>query len=159
MLSRTGNDWQTPEEILTRVRRVAPIHLDPCTFSDNPTGARSFFTLEDDGLKWNWGYHVDPDGLVFVNPPYGRGQMRLWAPAIDSEAQRGTQIIALTRGDTSTSWARLLLERCDAVCFPPRIKFKGAQGSPNFANLLFYYGPRSLTFALEFETLGPIWMK
>lgn len=62
----SNNIWKTPPEALDPVRRYAPIGLDPCTESDNPTGAVTFFTEADDGLALPWGSH----GLTFVNPPY-----------------------------------------------------------------------------------------
>lgn len=64
-----GNDnWCTPEVVLERVRRIAPIGLDPCTTVDNPVGAWRYYTPFEDGLASPW----DGFGLVFVNPPYSQ---------------------------------------------------------------------------------------
>lgn len=154
----TGNNWQTPEYILDYVRKVGSIELDPCTTADNPVGATRYFTAEDNGLNRRWG-----KGLVFVNPPYGRGHMWDWSiRMVSATGAENTEIIALMRGDTSTKWARLLLKECDAVCFPPRIKFKGAKGSPNFSNIIYYFGryrETPLRFVQAFESLGPIFYR
>ena len=152
-----GNDWQTPDPILDRVRRVGPIGLDPCTVAENPTGARAIITKDDvpDGLEANWFGRAKGE-LVFANIPYGRGVVAEWAAKIVEEASRGVEIIALTRGDMSTRWARQMAIAARLVCFPPRIRFKGANGSPNFSNTVFYYGPRPETFRRAFEDLGPI---
>ena len=79
-----------------------------------------------------------------------------WAAKIIAEAEAGREIIALTRGDMSTAWARRMAIAAQLVCFPPRIRFRGATGSPNFPNFIFYYGPRPQTFRRAFEDLGPI---
>lgn len=151
------NSWMTPEWLLDLVRRVGPIDLDPCTTTDNPTDARRFFTIEEDGLTKGWSGYASIDGLTYVNPPYGRGLMSLWVSKILEEAfGHGVEIIALTRGDTSTAWGRSLLYEAHAVCFPPRIKFRGATGSPNFANTIYYFGMREQRFANVFRDLGPI---
>lgn len=160
MTIHTGNDWQTPDWFLDLVREVAPIRLDPCTGCENPTGAEYIRTIncDPDGLATNWS-ELAPggaSGLVFVNPPYGRGHMGAWAQKVCWEALRGCEVIALVRGDTSTQWAHQMLRQCDAVCFPPRIKFKGATGSPNFANTVLYFGEHPSRFSAAFEHLGPV---
>ena len=149
------NTWATPEWLLDCVRNVGPLVLDPCTTQENPTGAKYIRTEQcaPDGLETEW---ADFKGLVYVNPPYGRGHMRPWTHKILIEAHNGVEIIALTRGDTSTGWASFLLTEADLVCFPPRIKFKGATGSPPFANLIFYFGRNRDLFYDAFIRVGPI---
>ncbi len=80
---KTGrsNEWFTPELVLGPVREVCSaiawrrdvdIELDPCTTSDNPVGAETFYTKDDDGLSMDWGKRS-----FFCNPPYSRpGQKR-----------------------------------------------------------------------------------
>lgn len=149
------NTWATPDWLLDCVRNVGPIVLDPCTDGTNPTKAEHIRTeqCDPDGLATDW---ADFKGLVYVNPPYGRGHMVPWTHKILIEAHRGVEIIALTRGDTSTGWASFLLTEADRICFPPRIKFKGATGSPNFASLIFYFGPNTTAFRHAFFNVGPI---
>jgi len=153
----TGNFWQTPELVLEHVRAVDEIALDPCTNSTNPTRAKRIITPEQDphGLLADWWVIAD-GGLAYCNPPYGRGHAHAWAAKIVHEAELGCEIIALTRGDLSTRWARMMLDAARAVCFPPRIKFKGATGSPNFSNAIFYFGTRPITFDWAFSDLGPV---
>jgi hypothetical protein len=149
-----GNEWQTPEWLLDLVRQHDDIAHDPCTNDTNPAGARTFVTATDEpcGLFSDW----PDDGLIYANPPWGRGCMDPWAAKIIAEAERGCEIIALTRGDMSTKWARQMAIAARLVCFPPRIRFRGATGSPNFSNTIFYFGPRPRTFTRAFVDLGPI---
>lgn len=152
-----GNNRETPEWFLECVRYVNIIRLDPCTTRANPTRADYIRTIdcEPDGLETDW-RHPGKRGLVFVNPPYGRGLMDGWARKICHEAGRGNEIIALVRGDTSTEWAHILFKECTFCCFPKRIRFKGATGSPNFHNLVFYFGPNLDVFRVAFGRVGPI---
>jgi hypothetical protein len=149
-----GNSWETPEWFLELVRRVDDIAFDPCTNSTNPTGARQFVTAEDEpcGLFCDW----PDDGLIFINPPFGRGYMDPWVAKIIAEVARGREVVALVRGDSSTRWARELIKASRLICYPPRIKFKGATGSPDFSNAVHYIGPRPRTFIRAFRDLGPI---
>lgn len=153
----SGNHWQTPGRILDRVRHVGEIALDPCTVDSNPCGAQEIITPESDpdGLLADWWTRAD-GGLIYVNPPYGRGHVTEWAAKIVTEAGRGCEILALVRSDTSTRWARRLIHASTLINYPPRIRFKGATGSPNFANAIHYFGPRPQTFRRAFQDLGPI---
>jgi hypothetical protein len=150
----TGNNWQTPEWFLDLVRQLGDIALDPATNSTNPTRATKFITAEHDpcGLLADW----SDDGVIYCNPPYGRGHMDPWAGKIIYEAERGREIIALTRGDLSTRWARRMVLAARLCCFPPRLRFRNATGTPPFPNVVFYYGPRPQTFTRVFQDLGPV---
>jgi hypothetical protein len=153
----TGDNWQTPEWIFDLVREVGPIGLDPCTNDANPANADRFLTPDSlpDGLIADW-LELSADQIVWCNPPYGRSIIGSWIGKILVEVGRGCEVIALTRGDTSTEWARAMFAKARLVCFPPRIRFRGATGSPNFWNLLFYFGPRPETFRRVFANVGPI---
>jgi phage N-6-adenine-methyltransferase len=150
-----SSDWQTPDWFLERVRRLGVIGLDPASCKGNPTKAAVWLTPERDGLTRPWNY----SGLVYVNPPYSRGSMMKWAQKATSEALKGAEIVFLARGDTSTDWAHLLIDQCKAMAFPKRIKFKDAKGSPNFSNIIYYFGKDVMVFWSAFEELGPVILK
>src|SRR3990167_9502517 len=65
--------WQTPPEILRPARQYwgGQIPFDVCTTALNPTGAKGFWTPDDDGLAREW-----PEKW-WKNPPYGRS-MATW---------------------------------------------------------------------------------
>lgn len=96
----------TPHHVLQVVRDFAPIALDPCAPMHNPVAAIEFMTAQTDGLARPWGSTAD--GCVFVNPPYGRGQLQRWADRIVTEAHAGREIIMLTPCDLGTRWATAL---------------------------------------------------
>jgi hypothetical protein len=152
----SGNDWQTPDTILLPVRSMGEF-VDPCSVATNPTGAAAILTRDHTpcGLTADW-TEFAADRLVYANIPYGRKIVDQWAGKIVREAGLGCEIVALTRGDTSTQWFRLLNSRAKLVCFPKRLTFRGAKSSANFNNAIFYFGPRPTTFTHAFHDLGPI---
>lgn len=66
----TGKDeWLTPPDL---IKELGPFDLDPCAPVIRPWDiAAKHYTVEDDGLVQPW------EGLVWCNPPYGRG-MEVW---------------------------------------------------------------------------------
>ena len=121
-----SDDWETPDVVLERVRRIAPIGLDPCTSHENPCEARHCYVAKVDGLDVPWvGL-----GLSYVNPPYS--EMHSWARKIDHEASQGVQIISLVPARTDTKWWATLRAQATAIGYwQGRIKFSGAsQGAP-----------------------------
>jgi site-specific DNA-methyltransferase (adenine-specific) len=138
-LSSEKDDWLTPPEVLDQVRRFAPIHLDPCTTPRNPVGADSWYALEngDDGLAHPW----QARGLVYANPPYGRG-IGAWVEKAAREAMRGAEIIALLPARTDSRWFQTwVFQQAAAICWwRGRIKFVGAENSAPFPSALVYYG-------------------
>lgn len=139
--AKTGgrDDWQTPDVVLERVRRLGPIGLDPASTIYNPTGAARTFTKEEDGLTRHWAGH----GLVYVNPPYS--EMKVWADKIAREAA-SVQLVALVAARSDTRWWRRMLESYPIVAFwRGRLKFKGAPSPAPFPSALFFYNIHSRT--------------
>lgn len=159
MRERTNNDLCTPEEVLALVWQLGPIALDPCSNPWSTVGAQ--FRLDGEqgrcGLLADW-HELAEGGLVFVNPPYGRGHMRAWAAKIADEAARGCEILALVKGDHSTEWWRTLRKHTRAICYwDGRISFEGgSHGSGNFASSLLYFGPRPYLFCHVFQDAGDV---
>ena len=155
LFSSVKMDWQTPESVLDLVRRVAPIVLDPCTSLENPTGAMSFFAYPENslcGLTERW--HSCQNGIVFVNPPYGRA-LGAWAAKIVAEAQAGCEIIALVPARTDTKWFHLMADHMTSLLlWKGRLTFKGAPAPAPFPSALFYFGKRWERFAEVFSPYG-----
>lgn len=180
LLSSKDQCWQTPTWFLTLVRQVAAIALDPATAPNNPTGARRFYTEEDNGLLLPW----PKTGLVFVNPPYGRhlsgpvcpvkpitrkdkktgavwveGFGTGWAEKMASHDGEG---LYRTPARPDTVWWKRMHSGCDWACLwssktlGARINFVNAHGGKvngsTFPNCIFYKGPNKAKFA---EVFGP----
>jgi len=144
-------DWQTPDAILDRVRRVRPIGLDPCTVSANPTGAGLIYTLADNGLNQTWCGH----GLVFVNPPYGRA-IGEWMRKCRCEALAGAEIISLIPARTDTAWwsDNVVASASALCCVRGRLTFRGGGNAAPFPSAAAYWGPDVGGFGRAFWDMG-----
>lgn len=156
-------DWQTPDEVLDLVRKVNSITLDPCTSVDNPVGAYAFFTPQrpttphaglfqgPDGLLGMW---ADYEGLVYVNPPYGR-EISKWVTKAIAEATYDAEIVMLVPARTDTKWFQTALGSANGLLlWRGRMTFKGAPAPAPFPSAVFYWGENSLRFRKAFEDKG-----
>jgi hypothetical protein len=104
--------WSTPQEIADIVGEV---DLDPCSNDRSVVKACARATEAEDGLT----VQARPEAVVFINPPYSRGQVIKWVHHYGH-----TRFIFLLRWDPSTEWFRELIGHCTHVWFPPyRISF------------------------------------
>lgn len=100
--STTRDDFETPEEILVRVREVfgGQIDLDPCGKEDRPTPvARASIYKAVDGLRAVWGFGAR---TAFLNPPYGQGLKPWVVKAVEESAHM--DVITLTPARPDTAW-------------------------------------------------------
>ena len=152
--------WNTPPGILASVRKVNFIALDPCSNATSLVQADREFRLErgEDGLVNGWDT-PNHNGLVFVNPPYSRGNYFKWCKKIVSEANCGCEIIALVPANIETkAWGYLWL--ADAVCFPSkRIRFLvdgKPKGTPKQGSGIVYFGKNQERFGEVFLEHGKV---
>ena len=154
-----SDERYTPEHILDRVREIAPIALDPCTTRDNRTKAAAFFALPDDGLTAAW----PETGLVWINPPYSRGQLYAWASRARSHAAKNAaaEIVMLTPSDLGTSWGRVLASSAQAAAFLfGRLAFIAPEGPIDTGakqpSVVWYFGDRKRTFRRAFHAIATV---
>jgi len=153
-----GSDtWRTPEAVLERVRRIAPIDLDPCTSKANPVLARHWLTEREDGLVGSWASAVRPGSLVYVNPPYSSAAA--WATKVAEEARENAlEIVSLVAARPDSRWFyRLVWDTAQAVCFwRGRLRFVGATSSAPFPSAVVYHGERLWAFEAAFHDAGRV---
>lgn len=117
-----GHDRQamlTPEYVLGPVRELlgGQIGLDPCTDLDNPTKAKNFYCLPDDGCSLTWNFEN-----VFCNPPYGQARDR-WVRRCVSEG-RDRPVVLLIPSHTETRiFQYALTECCSVLMVCARLRF------------------------------------
>ena len=154
-----NDNWCTPQIVLDMIsefNKGNQIDLDPCASVDAIVHAKAEFTgppAGKDGLVESW----SGNNLVFVNPPYSRGNLYKWMQKAHQEYQKDTniQIILLIPADTSTKYFQEFVKKSNAVCFlKKRVKFIGAGGSPKFPSALVYFGLNSVGFEDTFANYG-----
>ncbi len=134
------NQWFTPKYIFDALG--AKFDLDPCSPGEGLTHvpATRHLTVLEDGLTAPW------DGLVFMNPPYGKHTGE-WMRKL-SEHGNG---IALVFARTDVKWFQDNIHNAGLVCFvSSRIKFHKGHigdnsqiGTPGTGSMLIAYGDKA----------------
>lgn len=137
--SSVGQCWETPTQLLDALYLAfRRFDLDPCAPRKSRTRvrARVHFTEEDDGLALPW------HGLVFVNPPYGRG-LAAWVEKCrrEVEEERARTVVALlpARPDTSY-WHEHVAGKAVVYFLRGRLKFGDGEQSAPFPSALVLWG-------------------
>ena len=110
--SKKSDNWQTPPEILDKLRQEFGELYDPCPL--HPT---------EDGLLVDW------KEITFVNPPYS--QVKKWLKKCHEELKKGKckVIIFLTFVNTDTSWFwNYVIEKAEIRFIKGRLKFLDETG-------------------------------
>ena len=161
LLSSNNQTFNTPVNFLELVKRLGEIGLDPCSNPHSLVGARRSLSLEngDNGLTEAW----DDQGLVFVNPPYGRSIPAWVDKACDTwvnarGSARDFECIMLIPARTDTRWFSKLLSGASALAFwRGRLTFLGASDPAPFPSLVVYFGEWVDLFARVFEPKAHVW--
>ena len=82
-----SDDYATPAKVYADLDREFHFNDDPC-----PLGGIAL----QDGLAREWGTSV------FMNPPYSKPEP--WCKKAYESSLRGSVVVGLLRGDTSTKW-------------------------------------------------------
>lgn len=121
MFSSATEEWGTPVDLFLSLDRLFSFNLDPCASDENHKCER-YFTKEDDGLSQHW------DGVVFMNPPYGRGINAWVQKAYDSRYEHGSTVVCLVPARTDARWFQFCFEFAQCITFlPGRLKFTNGE--------------------------------
>jgi hypothetical protein len=153
------NEWYTPAKYIELARDVlGQIDLDPASnaIAQQTVGAKKYYTAENSGLDEGW------FGNVWMNPPYSRREIKLFAEKIVSEIEAGnvSSAIVLTNNSGDTAWHQKLARASSAMCVTlGRIKFESptrASNSPAMGQSFFYFGGNVALFKNVFSSIGRI---
>lgn len=133
----SNNEWETPDDFFNHLHSIYNFDVDaaanelnhklPVWFgSGSPVGVEDALTA-----KWR-----DYGEYFWLNPPYGRGYLEKFLKKANEEWVNGCSIVLLLPVDTSTHWWHTWVKPFDVEFIQGRIKFKGATGSPRFANCI-----------------------
>lgn len=152
-----NNEWYTPQKFIDSARMVmGDIDLDPASsdIANKTVGAGMFFTKNDNGLEQDW------RGRVWMNPPYAKSLIGLFAEKLKSEVEAGNveQAVVLVNNGTETKWFCDMASVASGICFPSsRVSFlrpDGTTGSPLQGQAILYVGPNLDGFVREFSHHG-----
>lgn len=135
LLSVAGDrdDRATPQAFFDALNAEFGFTLDAAATHENAKCAR-YYTDEDDGLMQPW------DGVVWCNPPYGRG-LGEWVKKGYESAQNGATVVMLLPASTDTIWFHEFCLCAEIRFIKGRLKFEGQIGRAPFPSLVVVFRP------------------
>ena len=155
-LNSGENEWYTPRDYIEAARQaMGGIDLDPasCEVAQANVQAGRFYTIDDNGLDKKW------TGNVWLNPPYSKELIGLFAAKVAGESERFRQAVVLVNNATDTAWFHQMVSVASAVCFfRGRIRFLDKTGKPANTPVqgqaAIYIGPNVDAFRRAFSPMG-----
>ena len=163
----TGDfEWYTPPELLEAGGQAVGggFDLDPasCDRAQEQVKAGRHFTIEDDALREDADWTAE---RVWLNPPYASKPILAFIKRLiaEREAGRVKRAVTLTPCASARRWARLLLDKADAVCFineQPRF-YREEQGDdvphPMTGYMVCGMGVDPVKFRAAFGSMGQVY--
>lgn len=130
MFSGKTDLWETPQEFFDEWDRRYHFTLDACALPENAKCKR-YFTPEQDGLEQEW------TGVVWCNPPYGRGVGKWVEKAVKSLAT----VVMLLPARTDTAWFHdwVLPYHGELHFIRGRLKFGGCKNAAPFPSIVVVF--------------------
>jgi len=150
MMSSKDQTWETPQDLFDKLNSVFNFETDVCAVPETAK-CNTYFTPEIDGLKQEW------KGFCWMNPPYGREQVK-WIEKASKE-NATTVCLIPARPDTKI-WHETIFKKAKAVCFiKGRLKFGGSKDSAPFPSALIVFGNELNHDQIEIlEDLGKLYI-
>lgn len=133
LFSSKKQDWETPIDFFNKLDEVFKFEIDVAASDDNAK-CEKYFTEKDDGLDQEW------NGVCWMNPPYGRKQIK-WIEKAYNESQNGATVVCLIPAKPDTKiWQDVIFKKTIAVCFVKgRLKFGGSKVNAPFPSALVVF--------------------
>ena len=126
--------WSTPPDLFARLDAEFGFTLDVCAVPENAKCLR-YFTPEIDGLRQTW------EGIVWMNPPYGR-TIGKWVRKAYLSAREGAVVVCLLPARTDTRWWHDYVTHAHEHWFiKGRLKFGGARSGAPFPSAVVVFRP------------------
>lgn len=132
LFSSKTDQHATPQEFFDKLNAEFKFTLDVCADASNAKCKR-YFTKDDDGLSKKW------DGVVWMNPPYGR-EIGKWVEKAYLSYNQFTSVVCLLPARTDTRWWHDFIEGTAEVRFVRgRLKFGDAKNSAPFPSVVVVF--------------------
>lgn len=151
MFTSARGDWATPQSFFDLVNAEFGFTLDSAA---SPMNAKTptYYTEDDDGLAQPW------PGVVWCNPPYGRG-IDAWVRKGFEEAQNGSTVVMLIPARTDTGyWHDYVMRAAEVRLLRGRLVFGNGEARANapFPSALVVFLPGEHTPALRPMSRGTL---
>lgn len=126
--------WETPQDLFDKLDDEFHFSLDACALPENAKCA-VYYTPEQDGLAQPW------NGVVWCNPPYGRGVDK-WVRKAYESARRGATVVMLLFARTDTKWFHdWVYGKAELRFIRGRLRFGGSTQNAPFPSMLCVFRP------------------
>jgi phage N-6-adenine-methyltransferase len=96
-----NDEFETPQWLFDELDKEFHFDLDVAANYKNSKCDDSYYSIENTGLDRDWSRN---GSVVWMNPPYSRGQLDKWCKKAYKESQKGVTVVGLLPVDTSTKW-------------------------------------------------------
>jgi phage N-6-adenine-methyltransferase len=136
MYSSEKMDWATPKDLFNKLNEEFSFTLDVCATIVNAK-CSNFYSPKNDGLSQSW------RGVVWMNPPYGRG-INQWVKKAFESSQQGCKCVCLVpvRSDTRW-WHDYVMKASEIRLLTRRLSFEGANNKAPFPAAIVVFDPDS----------------
>lgn len=135
--------WETPPRLYQQLDDEFQFTLDPCC-EEHTAKCNRYYTEEEDGLFQSW-----KGEIVFVNPPYSRGNIDKWVRKCYLESEYATVVGLLPVSSSSDWWHKYLIGKAELRFVNKRIRFIGAPFTAPFSSIIVIWGRESSVKSFE----------
>ncbi len=127
--------WETDINLFKSLDYIFKFTLDPCCYKDTAK-CNKFYTPLDNGLIQDWS-----NDIVFMNPPYSRGNIDRWVKKAYEESLKGSLVVALIPVSSSAKWwHKYIVNKANIIYIQGRVKFVGADSTAPFSSAIVIFG-------------------
>jgi site-specific DNA-methyltransferase (adenine-specific) len=124
-------EWSTPKHLFDKLNKEFNFTIDVCADKNNAKCSK-FYTIQDDGLSRVW------SGIIWMNPPYGRGIDKWIKKAFDSNCI--CVCLIPVRSDTRW-WHKYVMRASEIRLLNKRLSFEGSNNKAPFPAAIVIFKP------------------
>jgi len=117
LMSSLSDDWGTPQKVFDDLNAEFGFTVDVCASKHN-FKVSNYYSVEQNGLEQAW------QGVVWMNPPYGR-TIKFWMQKAYKAWLGGATVVCLVPARTDTAWWHDYAAKASEIRFiRGRLKFE-----------------------------------
>jgi phage N-6-adenine-methyltransferase len=130
IFANASPEWGTPQDLFDSLNTVFGFTLDACATAENAK-CQQFYTRDQDGLTQPW------EGMVWCNPPYGRGLGKWVEKACNS---RATVVMLVPAYTSNAWWHKYVIPHGEVILLRGRLQFGGVPYPAPFSSAIVIFG-------------------
>lgn len=131
LMSSDKDNWETPQWLFDKYDSIYHFTLDAAS-SDKNAKTEKYYTAKENGLVQPW------EGVVWRNPPYGKG-IGKWVQKAYEESRNGSTVVCLLPARTDTAWFHDYCTKGKIEFLRRRIRFSGSNYDAPFPSMVVIF--------------------